>query len=246
MALTATATRSSRRTICHVLGMEKTVVVSVLPDRPNIEYVVKGERESIELTFASLVEEVRKFRCGTERTILFCRSYDDAGYMYSYFRSRLKAESLEPIGAPDLSKYRLTDLFTACTPKNVKDAIVENFCKKGGTLRIVVATIAFGMGLNCPDIRRIVHWGPPSDIESYLQETGRAGRDGLPSTATLYFGTQDLRSPHLESSMKNYCKNTSTCRRQVLLQEFDTKHIDMSVVKLGCCDVCNVKCLLND
>ena len=68
--------------------MEKTVVVSVLPDRPNIKYVVKGDRESIELTFASIVEEVRKFRCGTGRTILFCRSYDDAGYMYSYFRSR--------------------------------------------------------------------------------------------------------------------------------------------------------------
>ena len=213
MALTATATRLSKRTICHVLCMEKVVFVSVLPDRPNIEYIVNTERESIELTFASLVEEVRKFRQSTERTIVFCRMYDDAGYMYSFFLSRLKVESHEPIGAPDLSKYRLIDLFTACTPKSVKDAIVDNFCKIDGTLRIVIATIAFGMGLNCPNIRRIVHWGPPSDIESYLQETGRAGRDNLPSTATLYVGPNDLRSPHLEASMKSYCKNSSTCRR---------------------------------
>ncbi len=96
--------------------------------------------------------------------------------MYSFFRSRLQVESHEPIGAPDLSRYRLIDLFTACTPKSVKDAIVLNFCKVDGILRIVIATVAFGMGLNCPDIRRIIHWGPPSDIESYLQG---AGRDNL-------------------------------------------------------------------
>ncbi len=75
------------------------------------------------------------------------------------------------------------------------------------------------MGLNCADIRRIIHWGPPGDIESYLQETGRAGRDGLPSIATLYIGPHDLRSPHLEDSIKIYCKNTNTCRRDIIAQD---------------------------
>ncbi len=180
-----------------------------------------------------------RYRCATERTIIFCRSYDDAGYMYSFFRSRLQVESHEPIGAPDLSRYRLIDLFTACTPKSVKDAIVLNFCKVDGILRIVIATVAFGMGLNCPDIRRIIHWGPPSDIESYLQG---AGRDNLPSTATLYVGPNDLRSPHLEVSMKSYCKNSTTCRRRMLLLEFEVKPTDscVSEVRLSCCDVCDV------
>ncbi len=177
------------------------------------QYTLKLDRDPIEVTFAPFVEELRRERCRMDRVIVFCRSYDDAGYVYAFFRSRLCKEAVNPIGAPDLCKYRLVDLFTACTPKNVKDCIIENFCKSGSNLRIVVATIAFGMGLNCADIRRIIHWGPPGDIESYLQETGRAGRDGLPSITTLYIGPHDLRSPHLEDSIKIYCKNKHLSKR---------------------------------
>ena len=54
------------------------------------------------------------------------------------------------------------------------------------------------MGLDCPDVRRIVHWGPTCDVESYIQETGRAGRDGLQATATLYFDNKDCGSPNME------------------------------------------------
>ncbi len=179
-----------------------------------------------------------------DRVIVFCRSYDYAGYVYAFFRSRLSKEAVDPIGAPDLCKYRLVDLFTACTPKNVKHSIIEHFCKLGSKLRIVVATIAFGMSLNCADIRRIIHWGPPGDIESYLQETGRAGRDGLPSIATLYIGPNDLRSPHLEDSIKIYCKNTNTCRREIILRDFDNAQDIQNITRLGCCDICNMKCVL--
>uniref|UniRef100_A0A1X7T1S6 DNA 3'-5' helicase n=1 Tax=Amphimedon queenslandica TaxID=400682 RepID=A0A1X7T1S6_AMPQE len=56
---------------------------------------------------------------------------------------------------------------------------------KGCTLRIVCATIAFGMGINCPDVCKVIHYGPPDDLESCTQEIGRAGRAGLPSTAIL-------------------------------------------------------------
>ena len=53
-------------------------------------------------------------------------------------------------------------------------------------LRVVIATIAFGMGLDCPNVRRIIHWGPSNDVEAYIQETGRAGRDGESAEALLY------------------------------------------------------------
>ena len=59
-------------------------------------------------------------------------------------------------------------------------------------LRVVVAIIAFGMGLDCPNVRRVIHWDPSSDVESYIQETGRAGCDRLPATAMLYFTNTDL------------------------------------------------------
>ncbi len=88
--------------------------------------------------------------------------------------------------------FRLVDMYTACTTKSVKDAIVRGFCKSGGVLRVVIATIAFGKGIDCPDVRTIIHWGPSPDSESYLQETGRAGRDGRQSFAVLYYARTDF------------------------------------------------------
>ena len=63
-------------------------------------------------------------------------------------------------------------MYTKCTEGNIKEDIVSEFAKPNGKLRIVVGTIAFGMGLDCPDVRQILHWGASHDIESYIQETG--------------------------------------------------------------------------
>lgn len=73
-------------------------------------------------------------------------------------------------------------MFTACTHPDVKDVILTQFRNEHSTLRVMIATIAFGMGLDCPNVRSILHWGSPPDIESYVQETGRAGRDGDSAT----------------------------------------------------------------
>ena len=88
----------------------------------------------------------------------------------------------DPIGTPDLARFRLVDLFTACTHPLVKDSIITN---PDRPLQVVTATVAFGMRLNCPNVQHIIHWGAPNDIESYIQETGRAGCDG--STASVIF-----------------------------------------------------------
>ena len=103
-------------------------------------------------------------------------------------------------------------------------------------LCVVVATVAFGMRLDCPDVHRIMHWGPSTDIEEYLQETGRAGRDGSPSTATLF--VTDLKSHSIEDAMKSYMTNKSVCRRQVLIRNFEScnneSNDEFSMCK--CCD----------
>ena len=178
-----------------------------------------------------------------DRVIIFCRSYDNAGYIYAYLTNRLGKEAVEPIGAPNLSRFRLVDMFTACTPKNVKETIIKNFTTVDSPLRVVVGTIAFGMGLDCPDVRRVIHWGPPSDLEAYLQETGRAGRDSLSSSAVLYINPNDLRSPFIEESMRNYCQNTSICRRELLLKDFESSNIEECASKIDvpdCCDICKL------
>ena len=87
---------------------------------------------------------------------------------------------MDPIGVcRDLPQFRMLDMYTACMHPTVKETILQSLLDSNGTLRIIVATIAFGMGLDCPNIRRVIHWGPSGDIESYLQETGRAGHDYL-------------------------------------------------------------------
>jgi len=77
-----------------------------------------------------------------------------------------------PIGYPDISRFRLVDIFSACTSVDVKEDSVKSFAKPEGRLRMIVATVAFGLGMDCSNVQRIIHWGPPSDIESYVQETG--------------------------------------------------------------------------
>ena len=78
-----------------------------------------------------------------------------------------------------------------------------NFIWKDSTLCVIVATISFGIGLDCPNIRRIIHWGPPEDIETYIQETGRAG---LPATATQYSAVKDLATQKMKELKPEECR----------------------------------------
>ena len=102
-------------------------------------------------------------------------------------------------------------MFTAESNVNVKDAIRIEFVKPSTYLGVVVATIAFGMGLDAADITGMVHWGPSHIIEVYVQESGRAGRDGSDALAVLYFEGKDFtRCQGPSRSMKAYCKMTAT------------------------------------
>ena len=134
-------------------------------------------------TFSHLAEELKTFREKTDRTIIFCRTYDDCAM---FLKKCLDRQSVQPVGAPDFSRFRLFDMFCSCTQSDVKEAILASFCSVNGTLTVVIATVSFGMGLDCPNVRRVFHWGASPDIELYIQETGWAGRDGLASKAILY------------------------------------------------------------
>lgn len=115
-----------------------------------------------------------------------------AGNIYLYFMSVLGNDATEPRDAPNLSAFRIVDIFTSVIEKDHKEQIIRLFTKKSH-LRIVIATIAFGMGVDLPDVRQVISVGCPDDLESYIQETGRAGRDGLSSLALLLCVKGDSR-----------------------------------------------------
>ena len=95
------------------------------------------------------------------------------------------------MGKPNVVQYRL---YTKCTENCIKEKILTAFAIPDSTLKVIIATTAFGMGIDCPNVRHVVHWGPAEDIESYVQQTGRAGRDGVNSKATLYFSLSDKKT----------------------------------------------------
>ena len=101
-----------------------------------------------------------------------------------------------------------------------------------------MATIAYGMGIDCPNI--VIHFGSASSIEDYIQETGRGGRDGLPSTAMVWHHIGSRL--HMDDCIKKYIENNTMCRRDVLFSDFDGySHSDMGK-KCSCCDVCATVC----
>ena len=189
MALTATASASTRKDVIKLLGMHEPVLILKCPIKNNIVYDVRQKSESVEegSELQYLVDEVILFRTETVKNIIFCRTYNDCSRIYQLFKCNLKKEITDPVGYPDVSQFRLVDMFHATNSVEVKNSILKSFSCSGGRLQILIATIAFGMGINCPDIRRIIHLGPPSDCESYIQETGRAGRDSLTACAILYY-----------------------------------------------------------
>ena len=140
------------------------------------------------------------------------------------------------------TEYRLVDMYTKCTETSTKEEIVTEFSKKDGRLRIVIGTIAFGMGLDCPDVRQILHWGMSHDIESYIQETGRSGRDGFMANGVLFYCSSDSRisSP----LMVDYSNNTIRCRREILFCDFDDKKASKNHV-FRVCVVIYVKAPVN-
>ena len=103
-----------------------------------------------------------------------------------------------------------------------------------------MCTIAFGMGVNSKGVQRIIHWGPSKSVETYIQESGRAGRDGSPSKAFLLY--QPLMLLHVEKDMKDYVKGKYICRRAFLVGHFDQKGgkpQSDTESDFVCCDLCS-------
>ena len=142
------------------------------------------------------------------------------------------------------TKIRTCEKFDACTSLSVKKRIMDSFIKPDGAVRIVISTIAFAMGIDVPNIYTVVHWGPPDDIECYVQETGRGGRDGKQTKAYLYYNKRDVvPSGHVQESMRAYCLNNTSCRRQLLMAQFsETTDVASPVPLHLCCDVCAKQC----
>ena len=228
IALTATADEPTRREIVDRLGLTGARVFIGGFDRPNIRYRVVPKQSPREQLARLLDTEHR----------------GDAGIVYCLSRRRVE-ETAEWLRARGIDARPYHAGLGAAERSATQDAFVR------GDGVVIVATIAFGMGIDKPDVRFVAHLDLPKSLEAYYQETGRAGRDGLPATAWMAYGLQDMimlrqmvsgseadeARKRIEirklDAMLGYCE-LATCRRRSLLAYFG----ETPAERCGNCDNC--------
>ena len=227
MALTATADPQTRDDLIHRLQLDDAHVFSASFDRPNIRYTI-----------------IRKDNARNQLRAFLRDRKGESGIVYCLSRRKVE-ETAAWLTAEGIRALP----YHAGLERSIRDAHQDAFLKEEGL--VLVATIAFGMGIDKPDVRFVAHLDLPSSIEAYYQETGRAGRDGLPSDAWMTYGMGDFTlrrkmideaaSPEAVKQVERakldalvaVCE-TASCRRQALLAHFGELH------EGGCgnCDAC--------
>ena len=239
MALTATATTQTFNIVSERLGLSDPLVVAVTCNRPNILLQVQP-KEKLEQFSMFMSQQMIEKKLDYPKTIIFCQNYQDCSNLYLSLVEHLGKDKTYPPGYPNLVEYRLLSMYTRASTSLMKQTVMSLFCKMNSTLRVIIATTAFSMGIDCPDVHQVIHWGTPSSIEQYVQEIGQAGRDGLQSEAIIM---NKQLSRHTEISMNKYVENSNTCRRVQLYKLFIMYQEVTLVNRENCCKIVNVNVL---
>ena len=197
IALTGSATPATRADILHLLRMPDADVVVTSFDRPNLIFATRRVRDDRE-RFAGIRARVR----------------DAPGASLIYTPTRRLTELVTR--ALLRTSVRAAPYHAGLTA-NTRRQVLRAFL--GDRVHVIVATSAFGMGIDKPDVRQVIHWGPPLTLEAYYQEAGRAGRDGGASECLILWRPQDLAWGNIAPPMRRYMEARGD-HRAIILEYF--------------------------
>jgi len=212
LAVTGSATPDTRAEIVRVLRVPDAELIITSFDRPNLVFLVQRVRDDRE-RFA----EVRRLvRHAPGHTVL---------YAPTRRLTELVARALLRAGVAAAPYH------AGLLPETRRQLLVDFLHDR---VPVMVATSAFGMGIDKPDVRRVIHWGPPATLEAYYQEAGRGGRDGARAECTILWKAADFTWADRDPAMRRYVQ-ARLCRRRMLLEYFGE-----TGVRCGGCDRCGV------
>ena len=217
-----------------VLELKDPTIVIENPDRPNIFYEIRtrppsiDQQDHLDVVLNELAQELKAKQGDFPLTILYT-DYNIISYCMSYMEYVM--------GKCNADEMRYHQYHNVATER-IKCHVIDELRQEKSYVRLIFATIALGMGMNARNIRRIIHYKPPTNLDRYMQETGRAGRDGEPAHAILYWNNTDVRKnrPGITDSLIDMCKSCK-CVRAALLNHlgFDA---DCNRDKEKCCNIC--------
>ncbi|XP_064631641.1 ATP-dependent DNA helicase RecQ-like [Lineus longissimus] len=225
VALTATATENAITGIKKDLNMKELAVIRHNPDRPNIFLEIRPRPPNIrkfekyDALIGPYCKELQDQRQNFEMIVIYVDNLDCMGYAYRYLEAKMGDSQYN--GYEPIPENRIFGMYNSKYTKKMKDHIVKELRKKTPVVRLVLATVALGMGLNAPSISSVIHFRPPTSLQQFFQEIGRAGRSGQPSSGVMYYNNSDIAKNRtgMTDEMREYCRS-QICLRITLVKYF--------------------------
>ena len=248
MSLTATATKDTKTAIVQLLGMNNCEYVMKDANKTNIRYSVLKVDCDYRKNFKWLIKDLVTNGKNTSRHIIFCRRAEDMHKLFRHFELVLghtqflgEEENLpENIQLP--YQQRLFAMYHQKTDPEIQAHIRTSFGDDNGIVRVLFCTIAFGMGVNVKGVSNVIHYGPSGDLDDFVQESGRGGRNSqVQSHSVLINYKGSTRGSNISKQMRDFVKDNKICKRKTLLHQLHD-NVESNKIPHTCCSVCTLHC----